>query len=276
MDFEALITEAYLQTRSLLCVGLDLADHLIPPGYSKEEYLEKIIESTKNHAIAYKPNLSCYIEDIELLKKACRMAHEYGRVVIIDSKVNDVGHTAFYYAIDYLEKIGADACTVNPLPFLDDMIGASRPYLEKGKGIFVLLYTTSPHSQMFWENCYIKGLPLWKFIALKVACDWSQGLVGAYYSRVGIVAAPRREELAKEIREICDTQIILAPGFGVQGVSLTILKYLKKKDAPFPGIIGNVGRSIIAKWKDYPGEDPIKIVEREAEKWKKDMIEALK
>ena len=279
MSFEDLVNEAYRESKSLLSVGLDLSPLVVPPRYSMEEYMENIIRTTYKHALAYKPNLSCYVgkdEGTKLLKKGCKLAHEYGRLFIIDAKLNDVGHTAREYARSYLEEMDADACTVNPLPFLDDTIGSTFPYLSEGKAIFVLVYTTSPHSQMSWENFYINNLPAWKFVALKVANDWSQKYVGKDYSCIGIVGAPRRKEIAKKIREICDTQIDLVPGLGVQGVPLSILRYLIKKRTYFPGIIANVGRSIIKEWKEYPGEDPIKIVEREAEKWKKKIMKAVR
>ena len=270
MGFEELITEIFKEKRSVLCVGLDLSNKVIPPSYSKEDYLKGLIESTSEDAVAYKANLSCYVGEengFYLLKKARELARENGCIFILDSKPSDVGHTAREYAKSYLEKINADAVTVNPFPFMDDTIISFKPYLEKGKTIFILLYTTSPHSQMFLENTYVGKLPLWKFIALKTAGDWSQRYVGAHYSSIGVVASPRDEQTAREIREICDTQVILAPGFGPQGVPISILKYMTKK-VLFPGILANVGRSIIAKWKERLEKDPLNVAKREAKKWK--------
>jgi orotidine-5'-phosphate decarboxylase len=234
-----------------------------------EEWTKRLIEETYDCTLAYKANLSGYVgsgNDLEALKRACKLVHDKGRIFIVDSKANDVGHTAAEYARKYLKAINADACTVNALPFLNDVIDSFIPYLDE-KGIFVLVYTTSPNSEMFWNNCRINNLPAWKFLALKVANDWSQKPPKQDYSPIGIVAGPRNKELASDIRSICDTQTILVPGLGVQGVPVPNLKYLKKENSYFPGIIANVGRDILGEWKKYPDEDAFSSMKNKAEYW---------
>jgi orotidine 5'-phosphate decarboxylase subfamily 2 len=270
MLFEDKVKTAYKEAKSVLCVGLDPLPEVIPPKYDLSEWAKGMVESTYDIALAFKANLSGYVgggKDLDALKETCRVVKERGRLFIVDSKANDVGFTAAEYARRYLKEIDADACTVNALPWLNDVIDPFTPYLDE-KGIFILVYTTSPNSEMFWKNFKINNYPAWKFIALKIANEWTQKLPKQDYSPIGIVAGPRDERLAREIRSVCDTQIVLVPGLGAQGVPVKILKYLKK-EAGFPGIIGNVGRDIAAEWKKYPEEDPFKATRRKAEEWHK-------
>ena len=269
MTFEDTINFAYKESKTILSVGLDPVPGIIPPKYSLEEWAKQMIESTYDTCFAFKANLSGYVgesKELKVLKEACKAAHERGKIFIVDSKVNDVGFTAAEYARKYLEKVNADACTVNAFPWSNDVINSFLPYLDE-KGIFVLVYTTSPNSEMLWRNAIIGNMPLYRFTALKVANEWVQKLKKENYSPIGIVAAPRDKELALEIRSICDTQIILAPGLGAQAVPTKILKYLKKKDTFFPGIIANVGRDIAGEWKKYPDEDPFTSIKRKAREW---------
>ena len=277
MLFEDRVKAAYKEAKSILCVGLDPLPEVIPPKYDLKEWAKKMVESTYDVALAFKANFSGYIgsgKDLDVLKETCKLVKEKGRLFIVDSKANDVGFTAAEYARRYLKEIDADACTVNAIPWLNDVIDSFIPYLDE-KGIFVLVYTTSPNSEMFWLNAKMNNLPMWKYVGLKVANEWSQKLPKLDYSSIGIVAGPRDRELAKEIRSVCDTQIILAPGLGAQGVPVEVLKYLKKEGAFFPGIIGNVGRDIAGEWKKYPEEDPFKAVRRKAEEWSKILKEVL-
>lgn len=277
MMFEDAVNAAYKESKSVLSIGLDVMPETMPPRYSLTDCFLRLIDETYKDTLAYKANLSGYLakgEDLEALKTLCKAVQDKGRIFIIDPKANDVDHTAREYAKKYFEDINADACTVNVIPFLNDTMDSFTPYLGR-KGVFVLNYTTGPNSEMFWNNATIGGLPLWKFVSLKVANDWSQKPPKGDYSPVGIVAGPRNKELATEIRSICDTQPILVPGLGPQGVQVVNLKYLRKRGAYFPGIFGNVGRDIIADWKKHAGEDPFTYLKAKAAEWKGNINEVL-
>ncbi|MEM5790716.1 MAG: orotidine 5'-phosphate decarboxylase / HUMPS family protein [Candidatus Aenigmatarchaeota archaeon] len=276
MLFEDRVKAVYKESKSILCVGLDPVPEVLPPKYDLRDWAIEMINSTYNVALAFKANFSGYVgsgEDLETLKEVCKYVKDKGRLFIVDPKANDVGFTAAEYARRYLKEIDADACTVNALPWLNDVIDSFTPYLDE-KGIFVLTYTTSPNSEMFW-NLRINNIPMWRFLALKVANEWSQKLPKQDYSSVGIVAGPRDEELACWIRGVCDTQIILAPGLGIQQVPVRVLKYLKKEGTSFPGVIGNVGRDIAGEWRKYPEEEPFEVIKRKAEEWNKLLEEVI-
>lgn len=276
MSFEDRVKAAYRDSKSILSIGLDVQPGILPPEEPLRMW-ERLIEETYSNTLAYKFNLSGYVgdkESLETLAYLRQSVRDKGRIAIVDSKANDVSHTQAVYGESYLQKLGFDACTVNAMPWLDDAITPLMPYLGE-KGIFVLVYTTSPSSEMALRNFKINGYPMWQYLALKVANDWSQKLSKNEYSPIGIVAGPREKELAEDIRGICDTQTILVPGIGAQGVPVKNLKYLKKNNSDFPGVIANVGRGIIGEWSKTPNENPVEVMTRKAKQWNEKIRSAI-
>lgn len=278
MTFEDRFNIAHRESnKSVLSIGLDPTTEVVPPNYKFVDWASSLIEETYKVAPVYKANLSCWLGyggDYDSLKKICKLVQDKGRIFILDAKVNDVSHTAREYTQRYLKDVNADAVTVNPIPFLNDIIEQTYPFMDD-KAIFVLNYTTSPNSEIFLFNSRISNLPMWQFISLKVANEWSQKIPRGEYSPIAIVAAPRDKGLASKIRSICDTQYDLVPGLGPQGVPLTILPYLKKKNAFSPGIITNVGRDVIGAWRKHPDEDMFILMRKKAEEWVNNISDAL-
>jgi len=276
MTFEDRVNQAYHETGTVLSLGLDPQPGIIPPRSSIEDWATKLIEATYEFVPFYKANLSGYLKfgDYPTLAKAYKLAQDHGRLFTIDPKVSELEHTAAVYARKYLLEINADAAIVNPFPFLDDTVRQFLPYLEE-KGIFVLNYTTSRNSEIFWNNFKFNEKPAWKYISLKVANDWSKKPTKQDYSPVGIVAGPRNISIASEIRDICNAQIVLIPGIGIQKVPLEVLRKFRRTDTYFPGIIAHVGRDIIEEWKKYPDEEPYEVMKRKAKTWSQKLNEVL-
>lgn len=203
---------------SLVCVGLDPIISLIPSG-DVFEFNKCIIEATKGHVCAYKPNLAFYEALGNPGLKALENTIEYiresasGILVIGDAKRGDIEHSSVAYARAMFVRWGFDAVTVNAYAGVE----AVRPFLDyEDRGVIVLCRTSNPGSDVFQElNVQRDGksMPLYECVARQVV-EWNANknlalVVGANYHR----------QLAN-IRAICGDMPILIPGVGSQGGEL--------------------------------------------------------
>jgi orotidine-5'-phosphate decarboxylase len=114
-----------VQKRSFLCVGLDSEFEKIPSFLKKLknpvfEFNKRIIDSTHEYAVAYKPNVAFYESlgsegwlSLEATVKYIRK--KYPDIFIIaDAKRSDIGNTSKMYAKTFLENMPFDAVTVAP------------------------------------------------------------------------------------------------------------------------------------------------------------------
>jgi orotidine-5'-phosphate decarboxylase len=200
------------------------------------DFVQKMIEATKDLVCAYKPNLAFYEnmgpEGISLLRIIVeRIPDEIP--VILDGKRGDISNTAQQYASALYDKLGADWVTLNPYMGYDSM----RPFFEyRDKGVFVLCLTSNPGSKDF-QLLNVDGKPLYRVVAEKVAYwnkDNNSGLV---------VGATHPEQLA-EIREAAGDMPILIPGVGAQGGALEDAAVAGTAGFTKPGVI-NVSRSVL-------------------------------
>lgn len=206
-----------------------------------------IIQATKDLVCAYKPNFAFYealgSEGLIVLQNTISDIHEIAPdvPVILDFKRADIGNTntgSVELAFNYLK---ADAVTLHP--YLGSE--ALRPFLEQtDKGIIILCRTSNPGAGEFqdlpvetdWSPNGI--LPLYQYVAMKVAKDWNQNGNCAL-----VVGATYPDEL-NQIRQIVDDMPILIPGIGAQGGDLkkVVTAGLNKNGT---GIVINVSRSVI-------------------------------
>ncbi len=248
-NFADRLLEAVEVKRSCLVVGLDPLLERLPPdllgavgasapagtagpgGTARASaafglFLEKVIESVKDAAVAVKPN-SAFFERYgaagwECLREVCRRARKAGLIVILDAKRGDIGHTAEAYADALLGPLpdtpGAyvDAVTVNPYLGTDSI----APFLELarkgGKGLFVLVRTSNPSAGEI-QDLDAGGKPIYLKVAELVG-RWGEGLCGASgFSAVGAVVGATAPAEARRIRDALPSSVFLVPGYGAQG-----------------------------------------------------------
>ncbi len=157
----------------------------------------------------------------EALARVIDHAREAGLLVILDGKRNDIGSTAEAYAHAYLgprpdSPWGCDALTVNPYMGDDSL----QPFVDRGlatgSGLFVLVKTSNPGSQLFQElRCgsrrMYQHVAAWvQQAAASTAGQCGYGIVGA------VVGATHPEHLA-ELRQAMPATMFLVPGYGAQG-----------------------------------------------------------
>ena len=123
MDRRTLV-DLIRRKRSLLCVGLDTEEHLVPEHFRDERhpvraFNEAIVEATHDLAVAYKLNLAFYeaqgVDGWEDLEATIAYIRSRGDVFIIaDAKRGDIGNTARKYAEAFFDRLGVDAVTIAP------------------------------------------------------------------------------------------------------------------------------------------------------------------
>lgn len=233
------IKNAFEVTDSLVCVGLDTEIEKIPE-YLKDcanpilEFNKAIIETTKDHACAYKLNLAFYeaegIKGYEAMVETVKLIPSH-IISIADAKRGDIGNTARMYAKALFNTAGFDMTTVNPYMGHDSV----KPFLEdSSKGAFVLCLTSNPGALDFQlrDSFYVKT-------AEKIA-QWN--IVG----NCGAVVGATRPEHIERIRGIIGDAVMLIPGIGAQGGDLEgVLSNALTADKK--GLIINSSRGIIYK-----------------------------
>ena len=220
------LTAAQQANNSWLCVGLDPVMERLPEAVLTSDdpllaFGRAIVEATADLVCAYKPNLGFWLAEgpagLHALQALIASISDH-LPVILDSKFNDVGHTATAYARAAFETLGVDAVTANPYLGLD----ALRPFLtHEEHGIFLLARTSNPSAPDLQDLLVSQpekadnGGTLYEKVA-RLAVQWDAEHPGACGLVVG---ATYPEELAR-LRELAPTLPFLIPGVGAQGGSL--------------------------------------------------------
>jgi orotidine-5'-phosphate decarboxylase len=233
--------------KSCLCVGLDtdltkiptfLLDHSDPVF----EFNKAIIDATREHCVAYKPNIAFYEALgssgwVSLQKTINHIGSSH--FIIADAKRGDIGNTAEMYAKTFFETYNADAVTIAPYmgedsvkPFLDPKFGSN------GKWGVVLALTSNQGAKDFqWH-----GDPALYEVVLRKTMEW-----GSPENLMFVVGATRGEDI-KKVRMISPEHFFLVPGVGAQGGSLEdVMKFGMNADI---GLLVNSTRDIIYRSKD--------------------------
>jgi orotidine-5'-phosphate decarboxylase len=244
MDFLKKLETAWTETRSMVCVGLDPRMDRLPASIrsGKEPFYRfnrEIIEATRAHACAYKPQFACYAAEnrVPELRRTIAFLKEAAPElpVILDAKRGDIGSTAEQYAREAFEVLRADAVTVNPYMGGDTL----EPFTRwTAKGVVVLCKTSNPGSADLQDLVLASGDPLYLEVARKAAGEWNRNgnlclVAGATYP----------DELAR-IRAVVGRMPLLVPGIGAQGGDLAATLRAGLREDGW-GLLINSSRGII-------------------------------
>lgn len=242
MDHQQLFSNI-LKKRSFLCVGLDPEIEKIPSFLMKlknplYEFNKRIIDTTQEYAVAYKPNIAFYESlgndgwhSLELTVKYIRKKYP-DIFVIADAKRGDIGNTSRMYARTFLENMSFDAVTVAPYMGEDSV----TPFLSyEGKWV-VLLALTSNRGADDFQYHNEDGIRLFERI-LSRSQKW-----GNVNNMMYVVGATRAEMLV-DIRKLVPNHFLLVPGVGAQGGSLQEVAKYGMTDSC--GLLVNSSRGII-------------------------------
>lgn len=246
--------------RSLLCVGLDTEEHLVPAHFRSERhpvraYNEAIVEATHDVAVAYKLNLAFYealgVDGWADLEATVAYIRSRGDCFIIaDAKRGDIGNTARKYAEAFYDKLGFDAVTIAPYMGKDSV----TPFLGRNGKWAIVLGVTSNEGALDFQFLPVDAAQqrLFERVMTKVG-EW-----GSVEDTMFVVGATRTDVLA-QARAIAPDHFFLVPGVGAQGGDMNaVLEATMTKDG---GSLINSSRGILYAGKD---EDAIPAARRAA------------
>jgi len=241
MTFQTKLHNAFTDSQSRLCVGLDpdpdrLPDHLRGKPDPVLGFLREIVAATRDLACAFKPNFAFYgamgAEGWGILRGVLKAIPD-SLPTILDFKAGDIGNTAQQYARMAYDLLGVDAVTVNPLMGLD----AVEPFLrDENHCAFLLCLTSNPSSTDF-QRLVVEGEPLYRQIARK-AVSW------ASTAPCGLVVGATHPEELQTVRALAPDLPFLIPGVGTQGGDARAVVQMAV-DASGEGAIVNASRSIL-------------------------------
>lgn len=199
--------QAVNDERGHLCVGIDPRPGRFPSDYEDPQGLERwcldLVEATREHAAAFKPNLAFFLsqgpDGIEALEAVVDEAKDHGAFTILDAKFADIGSTAGAYATFASDVVDADAVTLNPYMGTDVL----APFLDEGLDAFVLARTTNKSARQIQEQ--VAGKVVQQFTA----------------HGVGFVAPGNDPDTVRHVRQTAGGAPLLLPGIGAQGGSAT-------------------------------------------------------
>ena len=212
------LNNAWEQSRSLVCVGLDPDPRLMPiPEIAT--FNRAIVDATWDLVCAYKPNLAFYealgMDGLQALEATLVHIREVApRVVLLgDAKRGDIGSTAQAYATAMFDSWGVDALTASPYLGADSV----EPFIERpDKGVFLICRTSNPGSadfQALMVQDEAGAKPLYQVVAER-ASGWNR------HRNVGLVVGATQPEELDLVREMHPQMPILIPGVGAQGGEL--------------------------------------------------------
>lgn len=217
-SFFTQLDERARRTGSLLCIGLDPHAADLPEfsAGAARDFCLRLIDATRDVALAYKPN-AAFFEALgapgwQALREVID-AVPHGAPVILDAKRGDIASTAEAYAESAYGQLGADAITLSPYLGYDSL----EPFLKDGKGIFLLCKTSNPGTIDVQDLALAgegKPLHLFEKVAL-LAQEWNDD-----HQNIGLVVGATHPEALHRVRSLTPNLWILAPGVGAQGGDL--------------------------------------------------------
>ena len=214
LSFAARLEAAVRDAGAPLCVGLDPDPERLPRPFAgrrgsaeaAREFCVAITESTREHAVAFKPNLA-FFEALpggwNALVAVCEAVRQSGRILVLDGKRGDIGNTGRRYAAALYDRLGGDAATVAPYMGGDSL----APFLEHaGRCAFVLVATSNPGAADL-QALEVGGGPLYRRVA-RLAVEAGEGQPG----EVGFVVGATRPALLADLRAEHPDVPLLVPG----------------------------------------------------------------
>lgn len=212
-----------------VCLGLDTSPAYLPESFAKGfdteaeavfAFNRALIDATHDVVACYKVQIAYYeamgIEGLKAYSETLSYIKSVHQISIADIKRGDIAATAEMYAKAHFSgDFEADMITLNPYMGLDSL-EPYRPWLEKGKGCFVLVRTSNKGSRdiQFQD---VEGGKLYGRVADMVQSFGANFMGNCGYSNAGAVVGATNAEEGAALRRRLDKTFLLIPGYGAQG-----------------------------------------------------------
>ena len=229
MTYSEKLKLAVTSSNSTLCVGLDPNLRLLPDqiknkiGSSSElvlQFCQLVIDATKDHCAAYKPNLAFFEA---LGKKGLKVLAEVidyipdSHIIIIDAKRGDISSTAEHYKKAFFDKLNVDAITLNPLMGFETIDAFSE---DETKGVYVLALTSNPGAKDFLK----KPFEGFNMMAEYISNQLKERSLGSK-AHLGMVIGATQPDEASAVIAHHPKSCLLIPGVGAQGGNIEALAH---------------------------------------------------
>ena len=249
--------------RGPVCVGLDTDISYLPQEFLRSEltagenivrFNQAIVDATKGVAGCFEVQIAYYealgLDGMMAYKKTLDYIKSTGVPVIADIKRGDIAKTAEMYAKAHFSgDFEADFITLAPYMGLDS-IQPYMPFVEQGKGVFVLVRTSNPGAKDFEYEKLADGRHVYDMVGDKLHQMGLSCMGESGYSSLGLVIGGTHIEEATEIRARYKDSFFLIPGYGAQGgTAQDIDQYLSNGN----GGVVNSSRGVLLAYKKQPG-----------------------
>jgi orotidine-5'-phosphate decarboxylase len=251
------------------CIGLDPVLERLPdavrsvhprPIDAIAAFCTGVLDAAQGHAAAVKFQSACFERyggaGVAVLGDLMAAAASRGWTVILDAKRGDIGISAEHYAAAVRSgapvegTAGAHAITVN------GYLGPAtiEPYMKAGLGVFVLVRTSNPDSDIVQSARLEDGRTVAEMMADHVA-TLGQGWMGQHgYSDVGAVVGATKAADSRALRERMPKQFFLVPGYGAQGGTADDIRaLLDGRHETGGGVLVTASRSVIYAFEQGDG-----------------------
>ena len=273
------LIDAVVRCNAPVCVGLDPVIDRMPaslaarsPASAIEAFSLAVIGACAGHVPAVKLQSACYerygADGVAALKSSMDAARAHGLVAILDAKRGDIGISASHYAAS-AAAMRADWITASGYMGPDTI----TPFLDAGLGTFVLVRTSNGGSDALQSLNLADGRTVAEAVADMVE-DLGATRCGTHgRSQVGAVVGATKPADAAALRARMPRTMMLVPGYGAQGGTLTDI-------APLFGESGHdaivtASRSVIYAF-DAGDSDWASAVARAAESFAREIREGIR
>lgn len=248
-----------------LCVGLDPHSELLEDAGFEDtveglrSFSFQLLDQLVGVVGIIKPQVGFYERfgsvGFKVLEEVCLEASRRGFLVIADAKRGDIGSTMSAYAQAWLGKASpfmVDALTVSPYLGTGALTAAIALASERGKGLFVLCATSNIEGQEL-QRSKSNGMTVAAAVAKEIetmnrVSAHSKTKFGTAGLVIGATVSLQEYGLTELNQSDSYKSLILAPGFGAQGASLSAARTIFGTNAE--NVIYTISRSALRNGLD--------------------------
>ena len=209
LPFARTIRDSSERSQSKIVLALDIENG--DPQTIKKK-CNDVLEDVAEYICAVKVNRQLILSlGLPLVGQVVKNAHEHSLPVIMDAKLNDVGHTNAFMMRSFMNA-GFDAVIASPIiGWKGGMDAVFELAGRMDKGIIMLVYMSNPGAEQFYSMMASTDSgqkPIFEYFT-QMAVEWGAD---------GLVVGATRPDIIRRVRSLVGPSMgIYSPGVGAQG-----------------------------------------------------------